>query len=459
MSRPVIVAVTLLLAGALALVVWKGGTGSANNGTDRRDGARAGFAAARDGSAKSARTPTRSLAVPNPGKRLREILEADATHAPDLEAMDNLARRLSDEELQELILEVGFGTQIGVEGWVRSALYAEWGRRDPQAALARLRYAKDIDASVWATQQALFAVYRGWAEIDPAAAVLELRNDNPIIEVSGQRLHMTDCHWIVPAYAELFRRLVAVDPEAAWSQLPTSEERLSALAGIFQGAPSERQLRAHIDRWIGEWNTAAELPSQVIFEALMENGGPDPVLIPENEQVVRQAALALARFDLEAAEEWIRTEGPGGDRHRQTRRNTLVRDWSVEFPDRAMDYLDSDDRARIAIARAIIETDTGNAMPVMETLPDEGDRARALMHAITGLGVNDVLDYFPTTAGRNILPDFNRRYQDLADAIEAGNFSESHATSLRGALNRSFRLRVDAAREAFEGSAAEANRQ
>lgn len=62
--------------------------------------------------------------------RLRSLREIRASDAPDFETVESWTRSISKKVLLELIEENWSDPYEGLTGWLRCALFAEWGRRD-----------------------------------------------------------------------------------------------------------------------------------------------------------------------------------------------------------------------------------------------------------------------------------------------------------------------------------------
>ena len=124
--------------------------------------------------------------------------------------------------------------------WVRCALFAEWGRRNPAAAIAYLRDPGTANnREGWSTRQAWFSLFRGWAEVDPDAAAATLATVpffDPEIDPFANSVEavMVGRIWQNRAYEAVFHEWARRDGAAAWDHLPSEDEfRFSALRGMF----------------------------------------------------------------------------------------------------------------------------------------------------------------------------------------------------------------------------------
>lgn len=445
-SRLGIAIVVLLLAGASILVLSR--SDSPNEEGDRKS-ARKIDPADRGAEAKSDRDPKAAGSSIPATKQIRTILAAALSDAPKFEELEDLTRSLTDAELQELIAEIGFFGEQGLTGWVRSALFAEWGRRDPIAALNSLRSRSVPKGTQNSTEQALFAIYRGWAENDPAAAVARLKKGTLPGEIDGQLTRVLSGQWTGYAYTEVFKQFAAQDESAAWEALPP---RPAALRGFFGGMRNERQLRSYVDRWIGNWNSEEGIKAHEKYAAQLRSPLSGAIMVPTDETIARSAALSLARFDLKAAEEWLREAGPGDEQSRIQRRSELLSDWAAANPEQAQELIGMEGYHQPTIARGIIQGDPSRAVELMEAMDDHGERARSLLTAVSSLGNTHVRDFFPIPGERNRLPNFEERYQQMLDAVEAGRFKEGQEQVLLRAVHRSFQHNVAAASKALNES-------
>jgi hypothetical protein len=55
------------------------------------------------------------------------------------------------------------------------------------------------------------------------------------------------------------------------------------------------------------------------------------------------------------------------------------------------------------------------------------------------------MDYFPTPGDRNRLPNFEARYRQMLDAVEAGRFEDGQGRILLRNTHRAFQNQVPAA--------------
>lgn len=120
MNRAFVIGAAIILAsGALLLVI--------TSDADKRQG-RAGAGRAKSGSREGV-SPTQAA------KGLREMVRRRAGASDrSFEEVERMVSRLSGGELKRWREEVVDARADSVEGWIRSAVFAELARRDPKAA-------------------------------------------------------------------------------------------------------------------------------------------------------------------------------------------------------------------------------------------------------------------------------------------------------------------------------------
>lgn len=462
----------LVIGAGLALLIAAGWvlfvTG---NGEDAHTGGASLFPA-RAGSpgSKSARNGRGDSDPVEAAKQLRHLLDAPLDEAPTFDAVDRLARHLTDDDLQELIREVGLDEHEGLIGWVRSAAIAEWARRDPEAALAGVKKMPgNALPQNYPLQQAWFAVFRGWAETDPAAALaaLQLYQESALAAFqrqlespSGSRedhhpsvTWLPEASWIGHARPNIFENYARHDAEAAWAAAPSDDPPdADALTGIFRGLPTAKAVDVYAARWSEAWSTPEAEKRQADFGKQLRSSFSGWIITPPDEIIGKEVAMALARFDLAAARDYLRDTGPGSEQDRTGRSSEVLQAWATEFPERALELLDDPayEDWQTTFARGILDADPEFGIEIMGKIETHGARARSLLTGISPLGSNHVRDFFPVPGHRNRLPDFERRYEAMLETIEAGRFKEGQKQILLKNTHREFQHKIPAAKEAWE---------
>ena len=386
--------------------------------------------------------------------RLRNLMGQQPSSSHRFETVERWVGHLGDADLQELIGELGIEEYAGLTGWVRCALYAEWARRDPKAALARAEELPDSgDHRNYAVQQVLFSVLRGWAESDPKAALAERKR--LVSRLGSASSVLTNF---------IFQELARRDPEAEWQRYSNYSGPLKA---FFMGLDGKESVMHYLDRWDREqWSSGeaqqkfADYKIQVdkAHKALMAgNRGRSatyaPVPKPGDEYVAAGAALALAEHDVEGAVAWLSTHGPGDDADRRSRTREMLREWATAHPAEALKLIEEDRLQSYtrSLAYAAIMGDPGIATAVMRAMDDHGERERAgALQDLHGVDSNHVIDFFPAPGLPNRLPNFQERYECLLEAVEAGNFRPGEKVNLLRNLHQNFRHKVPEAQQAYE---------
>jgi len=381
----------LLVAGVIGMSgLWKGEERPSSSATDEGDPS--GIAPSKVARGPQAETePTKpDLSSAEAVRRLLNLLKQQPSSSHRFETVERWVRHLDDADLQELIGELGMEEYAGLTGWVRCALYAEWARRDPKAALARAEELPDSgDHRNYSVQQVLFSVLRGWAESDPKAALAEQKR--LVGKLGSASSVLTNL---------IFQELARRDPEAEWQRYSNYSGPLKA---FFKGLDGKESVAYYLDRWDREqWSSGeaqqkyADYKIQVdkAHKALMaSNRGRSatyaPVPKPGDEYVAAGAALALAEHDVEGAVAWLSTHGPGDDADRRSRTYEMLREWAGAHPAEALRLIEEDrlESYTGSLAYAAIKGDPAIATAVMQAMDDHGERAGALQN-VHGLDSN-----------------------------------------------------------------------
>ncbi|NNC89230.1 MAG: hypothetical protein HKN82_12290 [Akkermansiaceae bacterium] len=102
------------------------------------------------------------------------------------------------------------------------------------------------------------------------------------------------------------------------------------------------------------------------------------------------------------------------------------------------------------MARGIFAADPEDDVEIMSRIEDHGPQARSILTGLSSLGSNHVKNLFPAPGQRNRLPDFERRYEAMLEAIEAGRFVPGQKQFLIKNTHREFQHQVPTAKEAFD---------
>lgn len=415
----------LVLLACIAGLTLHSSDSSADDKNDNQERARSDRLS---GSIRALRQRKDELTSAEAVGRIRRLLLQKPSSAHKFETVEKWVGQINEADLQELIEAIAMDSDKGLTGWVRCALYAEWARRDPAAALAAAEALPDsVDNRNFSLQQVLFSVLRGWAETDPMAALDTLARLN-------ERLGYGSSQCANAIYRELARR----DPEAAWQYCKSHP-----VEGFFQGLDGRDSVIHYLNRWSDEfWNTDEARKGFEDYRRSRESS-PSPtgrIQIPIEEATVAKAALALANHDLDAALDWLRQHGTGNEQDHSRRVFDLTQAWATAHPEQALKLI-NDERFRdnfFPLTYGAIRGDPALAPRIMQEIKGHSERAGVLLPAISSMGSNRVDDFFPAPGQRNRLPNFQERYDALLEGIEVGNFSDNQKASVLKDLNQEF---------------------
>ena len=281
---------------------------------------------AADKNTREAKAAFRKLAVSGPGQ------------APDFQTVESVAGALASEDLLSLIAEFRGSMHDSIEGWMRAALWAEIGRREPALGEEELRrrFPKDnkpfqpgdpfsgeappseadLEAyrEAWREYTAMeeeanlaaFAYFRGRIETcDPTGPDLE----QLIRSFASMAESISNEGWSSRVDEVLFRKLSSNDPEMTWNLLP-GRDRESPLTrhrdfflypsyqGFFDGLDTPEEVLRYVERLPAHWESA-----EVRTYHAMNFPDPEQWEYRAN-GISAIAANSLARFDLPAATRW-----------------------------------------------------------------------------------------------------------------------------------------------------------
>ena len=406
-------------------------------------------------------------------RKLTQLLTQGAPLDSDFNQLQHLARQLSDQQLKELIGEVGVSSEhfrqgTGLKGWIRSALFAEWSRRDPQAiskfpalldqfAQDFLQDYPDLNLTLEGARlnlprtyrtglgQACFALIRGQLErekITPDSIPQHLADIEHLSTLTSES-HTWNHYAITMVFADLAKQ----SPQQAWGVLPPENEkphqvnytRQRALVGLFRGIESLTDTETLIEKWTPSW-FAEDIYLNRIMERSVRGGPPGKYPSTEISQTVRrEASLALARHDFNRAEEWIRAtsthETEGQFRHDE---------WARRNPQEAilnLPLLAPENQPNIA--RALINSNPTLAPDVLRNLPTAELRFQALTEASSRLGSFAEEDNYPTPDSFGTLPDLRLRYQTLLEAVDTAQLNPTQTSEIESRLYSLHRRRLD----------------
>lgn len=265
--------------------------------------------------------------------RLKAILHGDTPLPDEFAELEKLARYLHPVELMSRISSLDGADPLGAKGRIRCALFAEWGRRDAAAALDFADAPALAKADPWVERQIDFSIHRGWADSDPAAAFADLIADPPGSDDSRSA-------WAYTVQA-IFYGWVKRDSNAAWQYLAHWPEDLppvrdAALAGFFEGLPST-EYASRAGMIAGEWRGPQALQRAREQNPVSTAEADHYSVLPDNTTSPTVVAAAWARYDPDAALDWLATcEGPLSQ---SSMRQGMAFRWASQSPRNAFQWL------------------------------------------------------------------------------------------------------------------------
>jgi hypothetical protein len=376
-----------------------------------------------------ARPPTAS-----PVDRLLSLRKIPFYQAPDFEVVERWTRSLDESELRKLIEDTRQDGYRGLCGWLRCALFAEWGRRDAAAALA---YRETFDGNMLddAAAQATFSIFRGWAKEDPEAALAGLKaSSGPFVNHRQLELEVGD-----RVLTAIFNELATRDPELAL-RLATAQEtsylrNAPAMKGLFRGLGPSDGLVPLIRLWTEEvWNDPSTVKTVLAYEERIRSGSHDSTHIPPEPEVAIQAALALADGNPEAAETWLRETSMGSESFASSQILRFYQLWSCARPDDALARLkrETDSERRELMAGGVLFAKPHLGPELMAALPSGEFRYRVIREVTGSLGIYSTDDFFPASGRENRLCDFQANRDAILVTLAAANLPPGrHAELLK----------------------------
>lgn len=352
--------------------------------------------------------------------RLRSLRDIRARDAPDFEILELWASGLPDAELTMLVEECGDDPAVGPTGWLRCALFAEWGRRDPLAALDWLSGEISEESDGPGLAQAWFSVIRGWAAIEPETALNYCESSlDPFSgsKMNGIAMHSDATERIRPA---IFAELAARDPEYALRFVSANDALLDdpdIVTGVARGLRSFRDLSEFVEHWKSRISSSPVPPELPI-----------------------RMALAMSKFDLDHAEGWLRETAAGHGSDPAPWIDRLHHLWAHEFPAKALRRIRSGIRLDLAEsdAIAILINQPERGPELMAILQSADIRYKVIHVATADMATVSVNDYFPVPFSRNRLVDFDANRAAILRTIDAAGMHETMRTALLARVDSAF---------------------
>ncbi len=388
-----------------------------------------------------------------PIDRLRALTQTPISRAPSFDTVDRWATGLTDCELRKLIEETGMEEDKDLAGWLRCALFAEWGRRDPEAARQYLR-GFDLERERHAFAQSWFSVFRGWASKDPDAALAALREfeaDPPLHDGVRAKIDRDDAV-IRCSTRAIFTALALKDPEHAWQLAQGSLKESGAMEGIARGAAGSEALQLMLVEWV------RQICKKPVPQPVTEEVSGDSVVslsgsaLREEDLLTWAVALAIGANDIDRGAAWISSLGDVDSSEGLSLMNYHM-DWARNHPEEALALLELDSNRKYhrTLACGLLKADPSFGPQVMALMPDDHDRCDLANEFTITLGSYYDSDFFPAPGQRNPLHDFEAAYHQVLETIAAAKLPADQQARLLEKVNHDFSYRVPAAAEALKG--------
>lgn len=362
--------------------------------------------------------------------QLRRLLSEGSTVDLRFGQVDALPRDLEDEGLRQLIAEVRPLGVYGYAGWVRCALFAEWGRRDIQSVLAYLENPPPLDVPYrfpyhgWEERQARYSAFRGWSEDSPYVAIGALRtSDHP------------GAHWKWFAYREAARALAAQDGLRGWNLLPRGSERGGALLGLFEGLSDFATRLEAVNRWMPEFSAAGGRGFDLGGERFF-TGTPQGEI--RRAEFLTQVGAVLAEADFEGAMTWMTERAAEQDSARALLVDPMVVRYASLHPARAQRALKENSGETEALIRGILRGRPRLA-PDLLTSVVPARRLVVLKEVVAVSNGSARRHYFPSPHRANVRLQDGEIYHAMMKAVDAGDLDPVATSSLQQELRRWFR--------------------
>jgi hypothetical protein len=387
-----------------------------------------------------------------PQNALKKICELRA-QTPDssttFASVQALVHKLSDDNLQSLLRDIGLAKTPGYDAWLRSALFPEWASRDLQAVVDYIRSpikgGSTYDSSL---QQAYFAIFQGSRPHEPEAALEHLHTLRSKHELGK---YGSGSNWIEHIHLNLFQELSKIDPGKAWELLPkpsTPDQarpirslqsikiHRAAIEGLFSGLPNNDLISQFADRWIETYSTPNdEVPNrEFVISKFTEH-------IPKYNLDLTTIASIWMNSDPSAALAWLQSREPANPSLAKNGASRAFSDWAYCNPREALSTLQNDRfpeysgpiATNLLRANAHLAPDLGSIKSPSFSLHD------AIVGSMPLNAMHEGPAQYPDPNKNNRPPDYQARFDSFSIAIQSPNiFNEKIRNQLLDSLDRNF---------------------
>lgn len=394
-------------------------------------------------------------------ERMRRLRDSAPDRAPSFDEVDTWARKLTDGELRELVGETGMEDHTGLIGWLRCALFAEWGRRDPEAAAGFLNSLDWPGGNFhYAFSQSWFSLYRGWAGVDPEAARVRLESSieaaNTFPSLPGTRGFDEQAQ--KAARTAVYRKLAELEPDGLWDVGSLTPDGLLdpvVMKGVLTGATSPRGLASFVERWTTDVLHAPGYEDELRrYNNATLSSFSGFIVIPARETIVRQIARTLADRDLETALAWLGRNDPEIGTVQANRVFNFLNDWARLHPQQALERIASkaDPKRDKVLAYGAFAGDFTLGPEILRLFPEANDRRDIILTAMSEGSNHHVDDFYPAPGRPNRIRDISANHQAVLATISAAEFPPEKEAELSQRTHLEFSQTVPAANAAALGN-------
>lgn len=389
---------------------------------------------------------------------LKSLPGLDLNSAPSFASIESQVRGLTNDQIHQLLEENT--SHEGLSGWLRSALWAELGRRNDRESFEMLlgQLGKEDDGpGAFASDQAVFAFIRGRTE---SLKEFDETVDDIVDDIGVFAKKTKSHHWMSKAISVFFDKLARMDHELAWDLAsgPCFEEgfegvlagfhdpgQTAAISGFVGALSSQEQVQSYFEEWEGVLDTPTYRKAYEAYQKQIHSHLSGFIAVPPEERMLSNALASLARFDPEKALAWLKENEMNPEKPDYNRIHGMWRQLATEHPQEALEILAREEYAdarRANLSWLLIE-DFSLTPDAIAATPEASHQVQILGDVIRSAASNHVKDFMPTPEGPNRLPNFQERYDDILEAIELGTHSDKQKERLQVRLEKEFQGKLN----------------